>query len=131
MAAWLSALKVLPWREALLAAPTIVRGARDLWASVRRTDTKPPVQAESTATPEQVEDLARIRSRLTALESRIQEMADEALASAELVKSLAEQNSRLVEAVEILRLRTRILLGSTAALVVVAASLAAMMAFAR
>jgi len=41
------------------------------------------------------------------LEARTAEIARQAVTSAELVKSLAEQNAQLVRAVEILRLRTR------------------------
>ena len=63
-----------------------------------------------------VVDVPGVESRLTVLEARVHEMSDEAIASAEILRSLAEQNAKLVEAVNVLRLRTRILLWATAAL---------------
>jgi hypothetical protein len=105
-AAWLAAFKVFPWREALALAPTIVQAARALWNTVR-TD-------ESTNAAPSTEAASDNETRLRALEARVAEIASEAISSAELVKSLAEQNAELVQAVEILRIRTRGLLGATA-----------------
>jgi hypothetical protein len=51
--------------------------------------------------------------RLEALESQLADLRKELAASSELINSLAEQNARLVEAVGILRVRTRALLIAT------------------
>lgn len=130
MAGWVSALRALPWRDVLAAAPTIVKGAKVLWASVRTTDNVLPGEASQHGGVQNAVDVPRVESRLTVLEARVQEMSDEAVASAEIVRSLAEQNAKLVEAVNVLRLRTRILLWAITALALVT-TLVAIIALAR
>ncbi len=103
MAAWLTAFKVIPWADVIAAAPTVARGAKKLWHSVR--DQPPDSKSGSVAgSPE---------GRLEALESQLDDLRKELAASSELISSLAEQNARLVEAVGILRVRTRTLLVAT------------------
>ena len=107
---WLAAaIKAIPWREAVIAAPAIVEGARRLWSSVSRTEKQTsPANDQSKEPPStQSDQLSAVRARLLALEARTTDIAREAVTSAELVKSLAEQSAQLVQAVEILRLRTR------------------------
>ena len=97
MPAWITAFKVIPWAELLAAAPAVVKGARQLWAAVRTQDA-PRVAGQG---PE---------AGQRALEAQIEELRKELTAASELVTSLAEQNNRLVEALEVLRVRTRVLL---------------------
>jgi len=108
---WLTVFKAVPWGEVLAAAPGIARGARQAWKEVRkgRSGEDPP--------------LVSPQDRLAALETRVQELAAQNLAAAELVESLAEQNARLVQAVEILRLRTRWLAAGVVVLVIVVVAL--------
>jgi len=116
MAGWVTALRALPWRDVLAAAPTIVKGAKVLWASVRTTENVLPGEAAERGSAQKAVDVPRVESRLMVLEARVQEMSDEAVASAGIVRSLAEQNAKLVEAVNVLRLRTRILFWAIAGL---------------
>jgi len=110
---WMTVFKAVPWAEVLAAAPGIARGARQAWTQVRNRgaggEQQPP---------------AKPQDRLGALEARVQELATQNLASAELVESLAQQNTRLVQAVEILRLRTRWLAAGVVVLVIVVLVLA-------
>jgi hypothetical protein len=100
VAAWLTAFKVIPWADVIAAAPTVARGAKKLWDSVR--DQPPDLKAgPAPGSPE---------GRLQALESQLVDLRKELAASSELINSLAEQNTRLVEAIGILRIRTRALL---------------------
>lgn len=101
MAGWITAFKVIPWAELISAAPAVVKGARQLWASVRKQDA-PQIAGQG---PEAGQH---------ALEAQVEELRKELTAASELVTSLAEQNSRLVEAVAILRVRTRVLLVASA-----------------
>ncbi len=96
MAVWTVALKAIPWAELIAAAPVVARGARKLWTSVRSKDA---AEAEG-SWPE---------ARLDALEAQLGELREELTASADLIANLADQNTRLVEAVTVLRMRTRIL----------------------
>lgn len=97
MAGWITAFKVIPWAELIAAAPAVVKGARQLWAAVRSQDA-PRIEGQG---PE---------AGQRALEAQVEELRKELTAASELVTRLAEQNSRLVEAVEVLRIRTRVLL---------------------
>ena len=116
---WLAAaFKAIPWKEVVTAAPSLVEGTKKLWSSVTRTQKQPSPaneqSGESSSThPDQ---LSAIEARLLALDARTAEIAFQAVTSAELVKSLAEQNAQLVQAVEILRIRTRKLVWFSGAL---------------
>jgi hypothetical protein len=103
VAAWLTAFKFIPWADVIAAAPTVARGAKKLWQSVKDQ----PPDSKSGTVPGGPE------SRLEALESQVDDLRKELAASSELISSLAEQNARLVEAVGILRVRTRALLIAT------------------
>jgi hypothetical protein len=96
MAVWTIALKAIPWAELIAAAPVVARSARKLWASVKH---KEAAEAEG-SWPE---------ARLDALEAHVDELSKELAASSDLIANLAEQNARLVEAVTVLRMRTRLL----------------------
>ena len=96
---WIAAFKVIPWADVLAAAPAVAQGAKKLWSSVRKSPTT--LAAEE---PESLE------SRLHVLEEQVVELKQENAASSELIKSLAEQNARLVEIVGMLKTRTQVLL---------------------
>lgn len=97
---WLTAFKVIPWRDVIAAAPVVAEGAKKLWATARRKS------------PEPLPDTAALdpADRLRTLEVQTAELKRELAASAELIQSLADQNVRLVKAVDTLRFRTWILL---------------------
>lgn len=103
MAGWLTAFKVIPWGDVIAAAPTVARGAKKLWDSIREQ----PAGSAPGPAPDSPE------GRVRALESQLTDMRKELAASTELINSLAQQNQRLVEAVGILRVRTRTLLFAT------------------
>jgi hypothetical protein len=110
MPIWLTALKVIPWGDVVAAAPTVARSARELWRGVRGPADAPTGAVAAPAVPMRDDALESIALRVASLEERLRALNDEAAASAEVVSSLAEQNQRLVEAVAILRARTRLLL---------------------
>ncbi len=96
---WLAAFKVIPWADVLAAAPAVAQGARKLWSSVK---------AGSAAV--ETQETEPLETRVHAVEACIAELKQENAASSELVKSLAEQNARLVEIVGMLKTRTQVLL---------------------
>ena len=116
---WLAAaFKAIPWKEVVTAAPSLVEGTKKLWGSVARTEKQPsPAHEQSDESSSTHSDqLSALEARLLALDARTAEIGRQAVTSAELIKSLAEQNAQLVQAVEILRLRTRKLVWFTGAL---------------
>lgn len=109
---WLLALKAVPWGELVQAAPHIVKGARRLFDTARESEPPPvgPAEAGESA------GATGVHTRLRRLEAALQELDREQQSSAELLRSLAEQNARVVAAIEVLRARSRVLLGVSLAL---------------
>jgi hypothetical protein len=106
---WIFALKAVPWADVVQAAPHIVKGARRLFNSARQSQA--PI--EPSVWSGDVDDPAAVHARLSQLEAGLQAVDREQQESAELIRSLAEQNARLVEAIEIMRARVRLLLALT------------------
>ena len=125
---WLSALKVIPWSDVVGAAPTVVRGAQQLWQKVRsepaeaaRPTAPPPAPAPGIDPREAAH--AALAAHVDALEARTAALAREAHAASELIATLAEQNARLVDVVGQLRLRLRLLFAAAAVLTLAVAVL--------
>ena len=97
---WITAFKVIPWRDVIAAAPVVAEGAKKLWATARK---KPPEPLADTTALDPAD-------RLRTLEAQVSELKRELTTSAELIQSLADQNVRLVKAVGALRFRTWVLL---------------------
>lgn len=122
MALWMSALKVIPWGDVIEAAPGIVKGARKMFA---RTQANEAVAEAAAAVADTNESAPHLRERISQLEASLAQMAEQQQASAQLIESLAEQNAKVVQAIDILRVRTRLLLFATGALFVALIGLAA------
>lgn len=102
---WLTALKVIPWSDVIEATPGIVKGARKIFTRGQQADV-PVAGAPGAAAPD----------RVTQLEAALAQLREQQQASAQLIETLAEQNARIVEAVQILRVRTRLLMVVSAVL---------------
>ena len=130
---WFGALKAIPWGDVVGAAPTVVRGAQQLWQKVRsepaeaavRPAAPPPAPGDD---PREAAHAA-LAARVDALEARAAALAREAHAASELIAALADQNARLIDAVGQLRLRLRLLFAGAAVLTLAVAALG-MLAFA-
>jgi hypothetical protein len=97
---WLSALKVIPWGDVIDAAPGVVKGARKIFTRTQQADSSVPPVEPGTDLPQ----------RVAQLETSVNQLLAQQQASAKLMETLAEQNARVVQAVDILRLRTLMLL---------------------
>ncbi len=100
----LGAVKAVPWGDVLAAAPGVVQGANALWDRIAKKRSKGEAVADSGAAG------ASAEARVAVLEQAVAELQKEALATSQLIRSLAEQNELLVREVELLRLRSRALL---------------------
>ena len=118
---WLTVLKLVPWTDVIKNAPKVADGAKKLWQSVGN---KPPPPADTTDTdmPPSPEGqaIAVLKTRLLTLENATQDLQEQMLASSELIKSLAEQNTQLIRRAEVNRLRLLWLASVTAVVAVVA-----------
>lgn len=108
---WLLALKVIPWGDVIEHAPKVLSAARKLLE--RQRASKAPstagesvVQMPSAGPP----SLELLHQRLVAAQQQIDSQTQAQDQLAQTLAELAEQNARLVSAVELLRLRTRLLL---------------------
>jgi hypothetical protein len=113
---WLMALKVIPWGDVIEHAPSVLKAARKL---MDRQPTEPPDQAgTSVTTPpvSEVPSLGELKNALIAAQGQIDRQAQTQRELTETLTELAEQNARLVSAVDTLRLRTRILVWGGAAM---------------
>ncbi|HEY3699909.1 MAG TPA: hypothetical protein VGK97_11290 [Spongiibacteraceae bacterium] len=102
---WLTALKVLPWKDMIDYAPTVVSGAQKLWQRVKNQGEDAAVIIEQE--PLRIDDPSH---EIQELKQQLQDLSAQQLELSTLINELAAQNQRLVGAVDVLRARTRILL---------------------
>jgi len=116
MAGWIGLLKHVPWREVVSNAPKLAEGAKSLWGTVankiRPGEASPPTPDGDVATP--------LAVRITALEAQQRELQAQLANSAELIRSLADQNAQLVARLDVLRNRQRWLAGGLVLTVIAA-----------
>lgn len=115
---WLLALKVIPWGDVIEHAPKVLNAARKLM------DRQGTVPAPAVTTPviadlmgDAQPSLGELKNRLIAAQVQLDRQAEMQAQLTQTLAELAEQNARLVSAVELLRLRTRVLMWGAAALV--------------
>ena len=114
---WMAALKVIPWGDVIEHAPKVLNAARKLLDRQRAPEPQVPAtdasaaEASKTLTP-----LDEMRQALSAARAQIEQQAQTHRELTQTVTELAEQNARLVSAVEVLRLRSRLLMGTVLAL---------------
>lgn len=100
---WLTVLQNVPWTDVISNAPKVAGGAKKLWDSVAG---KPA----GIAAPDAAGD------RVAALEGQVAELHRQMLASSQLLQALAEQNTQLIQRVEVQRRWVRRLAAAVGAL---------------
>ena len=111
---WALAFKVIPWADVIAAAPGVARNAQKLWRQVGRNGAAGEAAASAaTGLSASAQPQA---ARLAQLENALARLDDQCAHQAELLSTLAAQNAQLVQAVEVLRQRTRLLGWTSAAL---------------
>lgn len=121
---WIAVLSQVPWADVIDNAPKVADGARKLWTMVVR---RPAADAadDSSHSTLQARTPAMLDKRIVTLEVQIAGLDAQMIASAELIKALAEQNAQLIARVE--RNRTHLLWLAVAALVTALAAVAALL----
>jgi hypothetical protein len=114
---WLVALKVIPWGDVIEHAPKVLNAARKLMDRQ-----KAPPAGTTAPTPldlgEATPSIGELKNRLIEARQLIDQQAALQEQMARTLTELAEQNARLVGAVDVLRKRTRLLLWAVALLAV-------------
>lgn len=108
----LTVLANVPWGQVIDAAPKVADSATKLWKTVRRNkndnsgdENDALVVPEGSNTPE--DKVAAIRTQMLELQEEVQQLRGEMNDAAELIKSLADQNTALIQRVEINRRQLR------------------------
>lgn len=120
---WMLALKVIPWGDVMEHAPKVLKAARKLMDRQKAE----PVAASTTSVDlanDAMPSLGELKNRLIAAQGQLDRQAQTQAEMTQTLAELAEQNARLVSAVETLRVRTRLLLWGVAALVMAVMGLA-------
>jgi hypothetical protein len=107
---WLMALKAVPWGDVIEHAPSVLKAARKL---IDRQSPQSPGQAGTPATQtpvSEVPSLGELKNALIAAQGQIDRQTQTQRELTETLAELAEQNARLVSAVEVLRMRMRLLM---------------------
>ena len=100
---WITVLKIIPWKDVLENAPHIAKAAKNLYAGTKNNTSFSSGTADSSAFTSDSENKESRDSRLHKIEKEILDLNN-------AVRSLAKQNVRIVEAIEVLRIRSKILI---------------------
>lgn len=104
---WLAVLQSVPWADVISNAPMVADGAKKLWSTIAKkspqTDAGAPIGQPPGSSEAQA--IAALQARLAAAEAALADLHDQMLASSELIKTLAEQNTQLIKRIEVNRVR--------------------------
>lgn len=121
---WLTVLQMVPWSDVIKNAPKVADGAKKLWSAVGKKSPPTPPTDTGTGTGVQLtpegQALAALQAHVLALENATQDLHEQMLASSELIKALAEQNTQLIRRAEVNRVRLLLLAGVTTVVAVLA-----------
>ncbi len=112
---WLTVLKMVPWGDVIENAPKVAQGAKKLWHSVGKKTAPETMPDNATAASELAEPsshdtaLAALHAQVAALQQSTAELHQQMLESSALIQSLAEQNTQLIQRIELNRKRTVLL----------------------
>ena len=119
---WLTVLKIVPWTDVISNAPVVADGAKKLWNAVAKKTSNAGSDSgfASTSSHESLLEpsLVSLQMQLTATESVLADLRQQMLASSELIKALAEQNTQLNKRVKVNQVRLLFLAVFTVALAV-------------
>lgn len=120
---WISLLSAVPWKDVISSAPAVADSAKKLWNTVTKKvplENIPTFELTAGASTDS-EVINKLLDKLNELDATVIELQKQMLASSELIKALADQNTALIKRVEVNRLRLRWIAGVVAILVVIAA----------
>lgn len=106
---WLAALKVIPWGDVIEHAPQVLSAARKLLERQRKTPA-PPVAVPNEGPASAPLSLEGLQQQLVGAQQELARLTQTQDQLTQTLAELAEQNARLVNAVELLRVRTRLLI---------------------
>jgi hypothetical protein len=112
---WLTVLKSVPWGEVISSAPKVAEGAKKLWNAVSNKPRSPGMPSSGAHAP-----LSPDPQAFAKLQASVNDLHSQMLASSELIKALADQNTQLIKRIELNRVRMLWLAGVTGVVGIVA-----------
>lgn len=112
---WLSVLKLVPWGDVIENAPKVAQGAKKLWNTVGKKpvpgvpDTVTSTKSEQGVLGGQDAVVVALQQQVDELQLATADLHQQMLESSALIKSLAEQNTQLIQRVEVNRKRVLVL----------------------
>lgn len=97
---WLTVLQMVPWGDVIENAPKIAAGAKKLWDKVGKKPDAVAVPAPADAAAPDAPTVAQLQAELAAQQAAVAELHQQMQDCAELIKTLAEQNTQLVKRIE-------------------------------
>lgn len=125
---WLTVLKLVPWGDVIENAPKVAQGAKKLWNTVGKKSVPDVVPASAPITPGQgalngqESTVVALAAQVAQLQVTTAELHQQMLESSALIQELAEQNTQLIQRVEVNRKRVLVLGVLTMVLTVVLAA---------
>ena len=109
---WIASLKYVPWSKVISMTPAIVESGGKLWDRISNRQAQMSTAATSSAEPPPppAEALAALDIRVGTLEKQMAQLREETVSSFDVVRSIVDQHSQIVHAVDVLLVRTRLLL---------------------
>lgn len=103
----ITVLSNIPWGQVIENAPKVADGAVKLWNSVTNRNKPDAIHRSQAAAAagEAPSEADRLKARLLALEDGVTSLQEQMQASSALIKALAEQNTQLVQRIELNRIR--------------------------
>jgi predicted nucleic acid-binding Zn-ribbon protein len=103
----LTVLSHIPWGQVVENAPKVADGAARLWSTVTGSRAKASTADETSAAAgaRSATDTEALRARVEALEETVRNLSEQMQVSSELIKALADQNTQLVQGIELNRVR--------------------------
>ncbi len=97
----------IPWDKVIELAPSVAERAGTLWNSIKSKNKRQPVEERGVYAVYSTElsESDILKARLDRLEERVASLEEEIQASSGLLKTLAEQNTSLVQRIELNRVR--------------------------
>lgn len=119
---WLAILKTVPWTDVVRNAPKIADSAKKLWLALATKPTSSEIEQESDQIipASETHTINSLQEKLSVVESKWADLHEQMLASSELIKALAEQNTQLIRKIELNRVRTLWLAGITICIAAIA-----------
>ncbi|MBN2038892.1 MAG: hypothetical protein JW864_02555 [Spirochaetes bacterium] len=123
--ALLTLLKSVPWDIVIRNAPRVAAEAKKLWDTIAKKEIQEIPSGRQSGT-EAVKKMtpSEMQSKIIFLEKAVSDLNNQMLASSEIIKELAEQNTQLVRRIETSRVRLKLIaLISTAVWIILVISL--------